>query len=1230
MSDLPWCIIGDFNDLLSKDDKKGANPHPNWLCNGFRNAVSDCDLTDIHLDGYPYTWVKSRGSTNIIEERLDRAMATSSWLTMFPEVKLCNLIASHSDHSPILLQNSPVIRNDSHYTFRFENMWLREEDVEDVVEEGWGKEAGVEVTSRVTRCADKLKKWGRRKRMKFKQEVEECSMEMERMRGRFEVAESERYKEFQEKHAKLLIQEETYWRQRAKMYWLKEGDLNTKFFHMSASARQKRKKIVKIVNEANVEVKTHPEICVAARNYFEHLFQANTTSHDPILSIITPKITQEDNDRLEAPITKDELKEALFQMHPDKAPGPDGFNPAFYQHFWNLCGNDIFAAATEWLDRGYFPSSLNETNICLIPKCDNPASMKDLRPISLCNVLYKMVSKLLANRLKGCLDKCVSEEQSAFVEGRSILDNALIAIEIIHALKRKTRGSKGDLALKIDISKAYDKVDWGFLRGMLERLGFSNRWIQWMMLCVSSVNYSVLVNFEQVGPIFPGRGLRQGDPLSPYLFILVTEGLTALIKKSMASGALHGVKICRGAPTVSHLLFADDCFLFCRSNLEETNHLMHILKTYELASGQEINLTKSEVFFSKNLSMAAQEDLSKIMGVRHVLGTGNYLGLPSMIGRKKKEIFAYIKDRVWKRINSWRGRALSKAGKEVMIKSVLQAIPSYVMSVFLLPETTIKEIERMMNSFWWGGGTHNQGIRWLAWDRMAYPKSFGGMGFRDLHSFNLSMIAKQGWNIITKPHTLVAKIYKARYFPNSSFFESHLGHNPSYAWRGIWKARGILMNGCRWSIGSGTNIKIMSDPWLRNEDGAWFPSPQLQGVHSLNLNELMLPNEKKWDKGKIESLFSPDVVNRILDTPLFDIIEEDKLIWNDSLHGEYSVKSGYNMLLDVIGKGLNMTSQERWNNIWKIQAPPKAKHLLWRICRGCIPTRTRLHDRCVPCPLTCPVCEQHNEDDWHIFFNCNDSILALQTAGLDHLVTARVHRFRTATELIFSICSEEDRATAGCFALILWTVWKNRNDKVWNDVKESGRSIGIKVLQHWQQWCSVQHHLQSSSQQQQHLSTWQKPPMSWYKCNVDAGFHKERNKVTAGWCVRNHDGNFITAGTLWQEGRYSVIEGEAFALFEALKAMQQQGLSQVIFETDSKSVVDAIHNIHGGASEFSSIICSINRILLSNPNFVVKFIKRQANMVAHTLAKAASSWARCCTFETLPLCITAYLNNEML
>jgi ribonuclease HI len=138
-----------------------------------------------------------------------------------------------------------------------------------------------------------------------------------------------------------------------------------------------------------------------------------------------------------------------------------------------------------------------------------------------------------------------------------------------------------------------------------------------------------------------------------------------------------------------------------------------------------------------------------------------------------------------------------------------------------------------------------------------------------------------------------------------------------------------------------------------------------------------------------------------------------------------------------------------------------------------------------------------------------------------------------------------------------------------------------------------------------------------------------QNRATVGWCVRDHGGEFILAGTSWKEGKLTVLEGEATSLLAAMKIMHQKGYLQVIFETDCKGVVDAIHNIHGGVSEFSSIICHIKSILLQNPNFVVKFVKRQANMVAHTLAKAASSWARCCTFETLPLCITAYLNNEM-
>jgi hypothetical protein len=150
---------------------------------------------------------------------------------------------------------------------------------------------------------------------------------------------------------------------------------------------------------------------------------------------------------------------------------------------------------------------------------------------------------------------------------------------------------------------------------------------------------------------------------------------------------------------------------------------------------------------------------------------------------------------------------------------------------------------------------HITKARWLAWDRMTYPKALGGMRFRDLHSFNLAMIAKQEWNIMTKPHILVGKLYKARYFSKSSFFDSQIGHNPSYAWRGIWKARHILMNGCRWTIGSATNINVMSDPWLRGKEGAWIKSPQAQGAFNITVNDLMLSNAKMWDKRKIETMF---------------------------------------------------------------------------------------------------------------------------------------------------------------------------------------------------------------------------------------------------------------------------------------------------------------------------------------------------------------------------------------
>ncbi|CAN0875633.1 Transposon TX1 uncharacterized 149 kDa protein [Linum grandiflorum] len=432
----------------------------------------------------------------------------------------------------------------------------------------------------------------------------------------------------------------------------------------------------------------------------------------------------------------------MFSMHPDKAPRPDGFNSGFYQKFWPLVGAQISSACRTWLERGELPDQIQEMTIVLLPKGNQPTTMKDWRPISLCNVLYRLVAKVLANRLRKIMPRVVSEEQSAFVKGRSIVDNIVIAFETLHNMKLRRHAKHGEVAVKIDISKAYDRVDWRYLEEILHKLVFDNKWVKLMMMCVKFVEYRVAVNMELVGPLVPGRGLRQGYPLSPFLFVLCMEGLTTIMRKEKAEDRIHGVRVCRRAPEVSHLLFADDSFFFCRAGILEVRRLKELFQIYEAASGQSINFLKSGVFFSSNTHEMLQEGVRNILGIHEPLDTGRYLGMPSLVGRNKKSIFWYLKERVWQRIQGWSGKPILKGGggKEILIKAVAQALLVYYMNVFLLPITLLEEIERMINSYWWGTkGSGGGGIAWMRWERLCVRKDFGGMGFKDLYGFNLAM-----------------------------------------------------------------------------------------------------------------------------------------------------------------------------------------------------------------------------------------------------------------------------------------------------------------------------------------------------------------------------------------------------------------------------------------------------------------------------------------------------------
>ncbi|WOH00018.1 hypothetical protein DCAR_0519374 [Daucus carota subsp. sativus] len=507
-------------------------------------------------------------------------------------------------------------------------------------------------------------------------------------------------------------------------------------------------------------------------------------------------------------------------MHPDKASGPDGLNSAIFQHFWKLLGTEVFKCCQQWLNECKFSAEVNETMLVLIPKKENVEELKDLRPTALCNVLYKIVAKVLANRLQKILQVLISKEQSAFVPGRSITDNVLVAFELLHYMKRKSTQEEGGVALKLDISKAYDRVSWGYLENKMLLMGFSNKWIKWMMLCVTTVSYSISFQGSTIGTIIPKRGLRQGDPLSPYLFLLCVEGLSLGLKQAGEDNRITGCRVANSAPLVTHLLFADDSFLFFKATTAEANEVKGILNSYETYSGQAVNFQKSVIFFSSNVRRDKQTEIKQPLGVHNDIGCTKYLGLPSLIGRFKKTVFRYLKDKVFQRIQGWSTKLLSRAGKAVMIKNVAQAIPSDTMSCFLIPKTLCQEIERLMNAYWWrSSSSASKGIRWLAWDKMCMSKKYGGMGFRNLHGFNLAMLCKQCWNLINRPDALVSRVLKARYYPNCHILEAERKGGSSYTCSGIWEAKEEVKKGLRWVLGDGQSIRINPDRWLRGKEG---------------------------------------------------------------------------------------------------------------------------------------------------------------------------------------------------------------------------------------------------------------------------------------------------------------------------------------------------------------------------------------------------------------------------
>lgn len=258
-------------------------------------------------------------------------------------------------------------------------------------------------------------------------------------------------------------------------------------------------------------------------------------------------------------------------------------------------------------------------------------------------------------------------------------------------------------------------------------------------------------------------------------------------------------------------------------------------------------------------------------------------------------VFNYLKDKIWSKINCWNTKLLSRAGKAVLLRNVAQCIPAYTMSCFLIPKTLCQELERMMNAFWWSSNSsNNKGIKWLSWTRMSMSKKQGGLGFRDLHGFNMALLGKQCWNLLKNPDALVSRILKARYYPNCSLLHANRTGGSSFTWSGIWEAKEFVKDGLRRVMGDGRSIDVFQDRWLRGKpDYCVDQYTQSQANRHTKVCEFLLEDQKAWDERKIRSTFNTTDTEAILSVRVSQNSTKDRVAWLHSSNGQYSVKSGY-------------------------------------------------------------------------------------------------------------------------------------------------------------------------------------------------------------------------------------------------------------------------------------------------------------------------------------------------
>lgn len=1054
-------IAGDMNVTLAANEKRGGtrvrDPAREWV----EDLILGWDLEDIKPSSGKFTWSNRRVGPNHIAARLDRFLVQSSFLS-------CGLMASSkilsnstSDHKPIILELFTE-ENLGPIPFRFSSLWLQHEGFQEMVADVWNRPVQGSPfyvwEEKLRRLKRRLKDWART--LKSPSSNRKAAMDNlaihQMLLENTEVTQDllQREIDLQKDFHKASREEEENWRQKSRALWLQAGDKNTSFFHKHAEAR-KQFKSVKEIHHHDVVVKDFEEIKRAAHDYFKDLYSApQEPPLDPQIypmNMIPHCVQDPTNAMLMAPISMNELRSALDSMEPDKAPGPDGFPVRFYLSCWDIISADLLRMVKKSQSCSKIGGGINSAFLALIPKEKGAANFSRFRPISLCNSSYKLITKIIANRLKKILPAIIPENQGGFIKGRKILDNIVLVQEAVHSSwHRKEKG----MVIKLDLANAFDRVKHEFLFMVMEKMGFSPAITKWIKACIAFPWIAPLVNGRPADFFQASRGLRQGCPLSPLLYAIQASVLSFQLDHNLHSQILPGLRMVHQVKDINHAQFADDTLLLGGASIISANSFKKELDSYREVSGSKINYSKS-IVYSWNCSARELSDIARILQMEGSWkwDSFKYLGIPIFRTISKVAHWTPLLDKIKNRIHAWGASWLNNAGKIILMKAVLSSLPLYQHSILLAPKTFINKMEVLLRRFLWEGGKNNERrLHLVKWDTIKKPFMEGGLQIRDLATQNMALGTKLLWDIVSGKISWSKKVLWRKYFHGKRL--RCLDHPPRSAkgspvFNLCIKAWDHFSRNLYWIPGNGRKIRIWDDPILGDQ-----PMNHEEGISNIrdwlqdrNLNTLWDISSwsedglwERWQLGEVPQWLEGEasvLLDKLQGKAPVKASSKDKRGWG-SVTGSYSASEGYKSISAIPNVPPNPA---QWHFIWGSPSLPKIDFFCWTLAHNSILTRDNLRRRGMEGPSWCNLCKSEEETADHLFLTCSfalevwKGVLMLNADNFD--LPRNIQNLFQSWSKLSPYDLSKNILLKNCWLwipkFVCWKLWLERNNRIFRN-----------------------------------------------------------------------------------------------------------------------------------------------------------------------------------------------------